>query len=106
MADGLQRTEARGHLLHKGSDRVALQIFGVEAIGGAAELPQPSSGLRQRHADVPAAAVARLARPRHHRAERNQIAGCKIKLIRRELVRNRDPGALPFEVSETSSGRY
>src|SRR5947199_5690285 len=104
MADGPQWTEARGQLLQKGADGVGLQILGLEAIGDAAEIPKPSPGLRQRYADMPATALARLARLRHHRAERHQVAGGAIEHLRRQLLRPVDAGGLPFGMVETGRG--
>src|SRR5258707_6100267 len=96
MADRQQRTESRGRLFDKWSDGVGLQILGLEAIGDAAEIPQPSPGLRQRYADMPAAAFARLARPRHHRTERHQIAGGVMEHLRRQFLRPVEPAAPPL----------
>src|SRR5260370_13716930 len=101
MADRQQGTESRGRLFDKWSDGVGFQILGLEAIGDAAEIPQPSPGLRQRYADMPAAALARLARPRHHRAERHQIAGGVIEHLRRPFLRPTDAGSLPFGMVES-----
>src|SRR5581483_10934068 len=58
VADCVERPKAGPHLLDKGLDCLALQVFRLQAIGHTAEIPEPSSGLRQRYADVPAAALA------------------------------------------------
>src|SRR5262245_65463390 len=45
------------------------------AVRHLAAAGDPAAGLRQRDAHEPAAALARPARQRHHRAEGHQIAG-------------------------------
>src|SRR5882672_3310342 len=69
VRDRPQRTEARGDFLDKGFYHLALQVLGLKAVSDAAEIPQPVSGLRQRHPDMPAAAFARLTRLHHHRTK-------------------------------------
>src|SRR5882672_12202200 len=56
MTDGPQRAEAGRDFFDERLHRFALQILGLESIGDAAEIPQPLSGPRQRHPDMPAAA--------------------------------------------------
>src|SRR6202043_1912781 len=90
----------------KWAERLALQILGLETVGQAAEIPQPSSGLRQRDSDVPAAAFARLARLRHHGAERHQIAGGVIEHLRRQFLRALDTRSLSFGVIKSGGGLH
>src|ERR1700684_2610968 len=92
MADRLQRPEAGWHLFDERPDRLPLQVLGLETIGDAAKIPDPPPGLRQRHADMPTAAFARLARFRHHGAERHQIAGGVIENLRRQFLWAIDAG--------------
>src|SRR6202034_4810246 len=98
MTDRPQRTEAGWGFLEKALHRSALQFLGLETVGDAAEVPQPAPGLRQRHADMPAAALARLTRPRHHRAERHQVAAGVIEHLRRQFLRPVDAGGLALGV--------
>src|SRR5580692_56731 len=81
MAHRAQRTEARGYFFDKRLYRFAPKILGRKTVGDAAEIPQPASGLRQRYPDVPTAAFARLARLRHHGAERHQVTGGMIERL-------------------------
>src|ERR1700743_1717214 len=55
---------------------------------------------------MPAAAFARLTRPRHHRAERHQVAGGMIERLRRQFLRTVDPGHLSFGMVETGCGLH
>ena len=87
-------------------DRLALQVPGLETIGNAAEIPDPAPGLRQRHADVPTAAFARLARLRHHRAKRHQVAGDMIENLRGQFLRAVDPGRLSLRMVEARCGLH
>ena len=52
----------------------------------AAEAREPVAGLRQRDAHVPRAALARLARQRHHRPERHQIARGVVERLGGQLL--------------------
>ena len=55
---------------------------------------------------MPATALARLARLRHHRAERHQVAGGVIEHLRRQFLRPVDAGGLPFGMVETGRGLH
>src|SRR5258708_28330338 len=104
MAHGPQWAKTRGDFFHKGADRIALQVLGLEPVGDAAEVPQPSPGLRQRDADMPAAAFARLARFCHHRAERHQIAGGMIEHLRGQFLWPIDTCRLSLSMIESVRG--
>jgi len=106
MADGAEPAKTGSRLFHQRTDGLTLQVFGLETIGHAAEIPNPSSGLRQRHPDMPAAAFARLARLRHHGAERHQIAGGVIEYLRRQFLRSIDSGRLRFGMVEAGRGLH
>ena len=77
-----------------------------------AEIGHPLADLGERDAHQPAAALARAARQRHHRAERHQVAGAivdrrhRIELRARRLARARSrPGGsvMPLTVCTTVS---
>src|SRR5579863_8596662 len=106
MADRPQRTKARLHFFGKWLDRLSLQILGRKTIGQTAEIPDPSPGLRQRDADMPAPALARLAGLGHHGAERHQITGDVIEDLRRQFLRAVDAGGPPFGVVEAGCGLH
>src|SRR2546430_3432515 len=104
--DRAQRAEAGREFFHQRFYAVALQILGFKSVDDPAEIPQPSSGLRQRHPDLPASALARLARLRHHGAERHEVAGGVIEHLRRQFLRPLDAGGLAFGVIETGRGLH
>src|SRR5882757_2556362 len=91
---GSQRPKAGRQFFDKGPHAFILQILGLKTIGDTAEIPQPASSLRQRHPYMPASALARLARLRHHGAERHEVAGGVIEHLRRQLLRPIDAGGL------------
>ena len=63
VPDRPQCTEARTDLLDEGRHRFPRKITDIEAVGDPPEIPQPASGLRQRHLNVPASAFARAGAP-------------------------------------------
>src|SRR5690606_36384461 len=77
----------------------------IEAID-AAETVDPATGLRQRHAHVPATPLLCATRQRHHRAERRQIAGRMVERLCWQRLGAVDAGGLTALPGNAADGLH
>ena len=106
MPDRPQCTKAGRDFLDIRHHRLPRKITGTWSVVDPAEIPQPPPGLRQRHLNVPTAAFARLACPRHHGAERHEVAGGMVEHLRRQFLRTIHTGGSSFGVIEAGRGLH